>query len=378
MDFELTQDQLLLQDALQKLVAGEYSFERRNEILATPHGFSADIWRALAEQGVLGIGLPEEFGGLGGPVEAMVVLEQLGKGLVLEPFISTVVLGGGLIANAGTPAQQSEILPRVIEGQCRIACAHHEAGARYDLSHVNTIARERSGGYTLNGVKNVVLDAAVANLLIVSALQDSSGALSLFLIDPSAPGVELTPYRTQDGRNAADIKFRDVSVSRENVLGQPGAGLPLIEHALDRAIAGLCAEAVGIIDALGYATLEYLKSRQQFGQPIGRFQALQHRMADMFIMGVQARSMSVLATGRCDTADAALRRHAISSAKAFIGKAARFVGQQAVQLHGGMGMSAELIVSHYFKRLTLIDMTYGDSQHHLSVISDRILAERAA
>jgi alkylation response protein AidB-like acyl-CoA dehydrogenase len=402
MDFELTDDQKMLQDALQRFVAGEYDFESRKKVLASESGFSETIWRGLAEQGVLGIGLPEEHGGLGGPVEVMVVMEQLGAGLVLEPFLSTVVLGGGLIARHGSPAQHADILPRIVAGSCRVALAHHEKDARYALASVNTVAREGGDGYTLSGAKTVVLDGATANVLIVSAREGavhSSGsqpsnsasstfpgahggigdvALSLFVVDPTAPGVEVVRYRTHDGRNAADVKLKDVRVGKDALIGTRGNALAIVEEALDHGIAALCAEAVGIMEALNRATLEYLKTRVQFGQPIGRSQVLQHRMADMFMMAVQARSMSLLATGRIASShDAALRRRDISAAKAFIGKAARFIGQQAVQLHGGMGMTAELIVSHYFKRLTLINATFGDVDHHTAIISDQILAERA-
>ena len=374
MDFQLTQDQKMLQEAVQQFVQGEYDFASRNEVLGSQFGFSETVWRGLAEQGVLGIGLPEEHGGLGGPVEVMVVMEQLGAALVLEPFMSTVVIGGGLIARRGSSEQQAQILPRIVDGTCRVALAHHEAGARYALDYVNTTARASDGGYTLNGTKTVVLDGATANLLIVSA-RASLGELMLFLVDPTARGVEAIRYRTQDGRNAADLELHNVQVAKDRVLV---GGSEALEESLDHAIAALCAEAVGIMDALNTATLEYLKTRVQFGQPIGRSQVLQHRMADMFMMAVQARSMSILATGRCaSNADRALRRHDVSAAKAFIGNAARFVGQQAVQLHGGMGMSAELIVSHYFKRLTLINATFGDVDHHVGIISDRILAERA-
>jgi alkylation response protein AidB-like acyl-CoA dehydrogenase len=439
MDFELTDDQRMLQDAVQRFVAGEYDFESRKKVLASESGFSETIWRGLAEQGVLGIGLPEEQGGLGGAVEVMVVMEQLGAGLVLEPFLSTVVLGGGLIARHGSPAQQTEILPRIVDGSCRVALAHHEKDARYALDYVNTVARDSGGGYVLSGTKTVVLDGATANVLIVSAREEAAhsggsqpsksgssafsgaardgfadppgsaprpdstprsdspsrsdsasrngggglrgatgAALSLFVLDPTAPGVEVVSYRTHDGRNAADVKLKDVRVGKDALIGKRGDGLAIVEEALDHGIAALCAESVGIMEALNRATLDYLKTRVQFGQPIGRSQVLQHRMADMFMMAVQARSMSLLATGRVASShDAALRRHDLSAAKAFIGKAARFIGQQAVQLHGGMGMTAELIVSHYFKRLTLIDATFGDVDHHTALISDQILAEGA-
>jgi alkylation response protein AidB-like acyl-CoA dehydrogenase len=371
MDFQLTDDQKLLQEALQKFVEGEYDFDSRKQVLASKLGFSESVWKGLAEQGVLGIGLPEEHGGLGGPVEVMVVMERLGAGLVLEPFMSTVVLGGGLVARHGSPALQTEILPRIVDGTCRVALAHHEAGARYALDYVNTTASENADGYVLNGSKSVVLDGATATLFVLSA-RDESPNVSLFLVDASAKGVEVVRYRTHDGRNAADIKLTNVQVAKDRKLA---GGLQAIEEAVDHAIAALCAEAVGIMDAVNLATLEYLKTRVQFGQPIGRNQVLQHRMADMFMMAVQARSMSLLATGRCAANDAKARRHDVSAAKAFIGKAARFIGQQAVQLHGGMGMTAELIVSHYFKRLTLIGATFGDVDHHVGLISDQILAE---
>jgi alkylation response protein AidB-like acyl-CoA dehydrogenase len=408
MDFQLTDDQKMLQEALQKFVEGEYDFDSRKKVLASKFGFSEDVWKGLAEQGVLGIGLPEEHGGLGGPVEAMVVMERFGAGLVLEPFMSSVVLCGGLIARHGLPSQQNEILPRIVDGTCRIALAHYEADARYDLGYVNSTARETADGYVLNGAKSVVLDGATATLLLVSARDESpvsaggvagktsdarTGAArgeegrslsslggrggaapqeKIFIIDPSARGVEVIPYRTHDGRNAADIKLTDVHVAKDRLIA---GGLAAIEEAIDYAIAALCAEAVGIMDAVNLATLEYLKTRVQFGQPIGRNQVLQHRMADMFMMAVQARSMSLLATGRCAANDVKARRHDVSAAKAFIGKAARFIGQQAVQLHGGMGMTAELIVSHYFKRLTLISATFGDVDHHVGIISDQMLAE---
>jgi alkylation response protein AidB-like acyl-CoA dehydrogenase len=375
MNFELSEDQTMLQDALRRYLARAYGFRQRAANLDAAHGCSAEVWHELADQGLLGLGLPEHHGGSYGPFEIMVVMEQLGRALVLEPFFSTVVLCAGLVATHGTPAQQAEIVPPVIAGECRLALAHVEDGARYRLDCVNSVARESGGAYVLSGAKAVALDAPLAHLLIISAQIAASGQLGLFLVEPTAPGVKLIPYRTQDGRSAADVQLNEVIVPRDRLLGSAAGGLAALEHAVDRGIAALCAEAVGIIEALNETTLDYLKSRQQFGQPIGRFQVLQHRMADMFIMAVQARSMSVLASGHAGSSDRAARRHAISAAKAFIGKAARFVGQQAVQLHGGMGISAELIVSHYFKRLTIINATFGDADHHLGLISDALLAE---
>jgi alkylation response protein AidB-like acyl-CoA dehydrogenase len=372
MDFELNEDQSMLQDSLQKFIQKDYSFEKRRDVLNTKLGYSATVWAQLAEQGVLGIGLPEEHGGFGGEVEVMVVMEQLGRGLVLEPFMSTVVLGGGLIRDVGSAEQQADILPKIIAGECRMALAHHEEGARYELDYVQAKASGSGQSYKLSGKKPVVLDGAVADLLIVSAREGSG--ISLFVVDAKAAGVKRTSYRTHDGRSAADVVLTDAPAQ---LLGKSGAGLSALSAAIDQAIAALCAEAVGAIDAINLATVEYSKNRKQFGQPIGKFQALQHRMADMFVQGVQARSMSNLATGFCRETDAVLRQRKISTAKAFIGNAARFCGQNAVQLHGGMGITEELATGHYFKRLTLINQTFGDVGYHLAKVSDAILGETA-
>jgi alkylation response protein AidB-like acyl-CoA dehydrogenase len=375
MDFEFTEDQAMLRDSVRKLVAREYAFERRQGILESPHGFSADVWRVMAEQGIFGLGLPENVGGYGGPTEIMLVMEELGRGLVLEPFLSTVVLGGGLIRDHGTVAQRAQLLPKVAAGDCRVALAHHEAGARYVLDHVSTIACRGKGSYVLSGQKAVILDAPVADLLIVSARDEAAGGLSLFLVEPGIPGLKLTAYRTQDGRSAADVTLENVKVPTAARLGSPGFALSALEQAVDCALAAVCAEAVGAMEAVNEGTLRYLNTRKQFGQPIGRFQVLQHRMADMFLMATQAKSMSYLATGRCRDPDRLERRRALSAGKAYVGKAARFVGQQAVQLHGGMGMSAELSISHYFKRLTMINATFGDVDHHVGAFSDLLRAQ---
>jgi alkylation response protein AidB-like acyl-CoA dehydrogenase len=339
--------------------------------LAQPNGFSSHVWAQLAEQGVLGIGLPEEHGGFGGEVEVMVVMEQIGRGLVLEPFLSTVVLGGGLIRDNGSAAQQGDIIPKIIAGECKLALAHHEEGARYALDHVNVVAN----GNKISGKKAVVLDGAVADLFIVSARDSATKKISLYIVDATAAGVKRTGYRTHDGKNAADVTFADAPAQ---LLGKAGEGLAALEAAIDQANAALCAEAVGAIDAINQATVEYTKNRKQFGMPIGKFQALQHRMADMFVLGVQARSMANLATGYSRDKDATLRRRKIATAKAYIGNALRFCGQNAVQLHGGMGITDELAAGHYFKRLSLINQTFGDVAHHLNVVSESILADSAA
>jgi alkylation response protein AidB-like acyl-CoA dehydrogenase len=376
MQFEFDDEQLALQESVRRFLTERYSFESRRACLAKPAGSSDEIWRAFAEQGFLSIGLPEAHGGIGGATELMLTMEEIGRALVLEPYLSTVALCAPLIADHGTEAHQADLLPRVVSGGLKLALAHGEAEARYG-STVRTEASRAGNSYLLNGAKATVLDGAVADLLLVSA--KAGKLLAVFLVDPTAPGVRLVRYRTQDGRSAADVYFNDVKLPASQLLGS-GDATAALERAVQRGIAALCAEAVGAMEATNVATIEYTKSRKQFGQPIGRFQALQHRMADMFVQATQARSMSILATGRCaaresETGDVALRSRDVSAAKCYVGKAARFVGQQAVQLHGGMGMADELAVSHYFKRLTMIDMTFGDSTHHLAAVSDAILAE---
>ncbi len=371
MEFRYTDEQLALQDTLQRFMAKEYDFEDRRRIAGTPIGFSREAWAQYADIGVLALPLPQAHGGLGGnSVDVMLVMEAVGQGLLLEPYLSTVVLAGQLVADLGTPAQQQTLLAGIASGQTLVALAHYEPNARYNLQHVSTAARLEKGVYILSGFKNVVLDAPSADHLIVSArtagkVGDPSG-ISLFIVPSAATGLTLRPYPTQDGRRAADIELDGVQVGLDACLGAPDAALPFLERAIDKANAGLCAEAVGIMDALNGRTLEYLKSRKQFGVPIGSFQALQHRMVDMITAAAQARSMAILAAVRADSSDAAERSREVSAAKAYVAQSARFVGQQAVQLHGGMGVVDELIVGHYFKRLTMIGLTYGDVDHHLA------------
>ena len=376
MQFEFDDEQLSLQESVRRFLTERYDFEARRGCLAKPWGSNDEIWQAFAEQGFLSIGLPEAHGGIGGATELMLTMEEIGRALVLEPYLSTVARCAPLIADHGTESQQADLLPRVAAGALKLALAHGEADARY-ASTVCTEARSAGDSYVLNGAKTTVLDGAVADLLLVSA--KAGTGLAVFLVDPNTPGVRLVRYRTQDGRSAADVFFKDAKLPASQVLGS-GDATAALERAVECGVAALCAEAVGAMEATNATTIEYTKSRKQFGQPIGRFQALQHRMADMFVQATQSRSMGILAAGRCaargkDKSDAELRRRDVSAAKCYVGKAARFVGQQAVQLHGGMGMADELAVSHYFKRLTMIDMTFGDSTHHLGVVSDAILQE---
>jgi alkylation response protein AidB-like acyl-CoA dehydrogenase len=368
MDFEFSEDQGTLRDSVRRLVTHEYTFERRQAFLATPHGSSAGFWRLLAQQGLFSLALPENVGGYGGPREIMLVMEELGRGLVLEPFLSTVVLGAGLIRDHGRVAQQVQLLPKIATGELRLALAHYETGARHVLDPIGTLARRGRGSYVLTGTKAMVLDAPLADMLIVSARDDATGGVSLFMVAPNTPGVGTTPYRTQDGRSAADVVLDEVRLPTAARLGSPGVALTALEQAADCALAALCAEAVGVIEAVNEMTLRHLNTHGSPGHSCGRF-------LPMVLMATQAKSMSYLATSRCRERDRAERHRILSAAKSFVGKAARFVGQQAVLLHGGTQMSAELAVSHYFKRLMMINASFGDVDHRVGTLGDLLRAE---
>ncbi len=381
MNFKFSDEQQQLRDTLQRFIRKDYAFEKRREIIRSPEGFSRAVWKQLADVGVLALTLPEAHGGLGGSaVDTLVVMEEFGRGMVVEPYLSTIVVGAELISRAGNEQQKAGLLPRIAAGELLLGFAHYEPSSRYELNHVATQAKPDKDGYLLSGAKTTVLHGAAADLLMVSARTNGkerdTGGISLFLVDPKANGVMLRPYPTQDGQQAAELKLDKVHVGKDALLGQAGQALPLIEHASDCAIAALCAEAVGNMAALLETTLAYVKTRKQFGVPIGAFQALQHRMADMLMLGEQARSMAYLAAAKLNVEDASERRRALAAAKALVGQAARFIGQQAVQLHGGIGVTDELAVSHYFKRLTMINASFGDADHHLGRFSDMILAEQ--
>jgi pimeloyl-CoA dehydrogenase small subunit len=370
MNFELSDEQQLLAETIKRFVATHYHFDARAKILASPRGWSEDVWAAIAEMGLLGLPFAEAHGGFGGTtVDVMLVMEAIGEGLLVEPYLPTVGLGGRFVARAGTPDQQARILPALIQGKHTLAFAHLEAGARYDLRQVALRARRAGEAWTLDGEKRMVLHGGQADTLVVSARTagaagDADG-LTLFLVPRTAAGVSAREHRTIDGLRAADLRFTSVSVGDDARLGGEGAGHALIEEVVDDATALLCAEAVGAIRYANEATLEYLKTRRQFGVPIGSFQALQHRMVDMMISYEQARSMSYLACVKVDTAEPAERRRVVSAAKIKIADACRHVSQEAVQLHGGMGMTEELKISHTFRRLTMLAQTFGDAEHHL-------------
>ena len=377
MEFNYSEEQLALQDTLQRFISRDYDFDKRRAFSASPLGYSAPAWSQYADLGLLSLPFPEDFGGLGGNgVDIMLVMEQFGAGLLLEPYLSTVVTCGGLIRDAGSEALKKKLLPQIAEGKLQLSLAAYEAAGRYDLSYVAATAQEKAGSWHLSGRKTVVLDGPSADYFLVSArsagkVADGDG-ISLFLVPRDAKGLTAAAYSTQSGSRAADLLLEDVTVGADALIGTAGRALPVIERAVDRAIAALCGEAVGIINALNQATLNYLKTRKQFGVAIGTFQALKHKMADMLIAAEQTRSMAIIAAVHADSEDAAERHRAIAAAKAYIGQSGRLVGQHAVQLHGGMGVVDELNVSHYFKRLTMIDLTFGDADYHLAKFSDTL------
>jgi alkylation response protein AidB-like acyl-CoA dehydrogenase len=377
MEFNYSEEQLALQDTLRRFISRDYAFDKRRAFSASALGYSAEAWSQYAELGLLALPFPEEFGGLGGnAVDIMLVMEQFGLGLLLEPYLSTVVTCGGLLRDAASTALKQKLLPQIAAGTLKLSLAGYEATGRYDLSYVGCTAQESGGSWRLSGRKTVVLDGASADYFLVSARSGGKvserDGISLFLVPRDAKGLTIAAYPTQSGARAADLLLENAAVSGEALIGEPGRALPLIERAVDRAIAALCAEAVGIIDALNQATLNYLKTRKQFGVAIGTFQALKHKMADMLIAAEQSRSMAVIAAVHADSPDAAERHRGVSAAKAYIGQAGRLVGQHAVQMHGGMGVVDELIVSHYFKRLTMIDLSLGDADYHLANFSETL------
>jgi alkylation response protein AidB-like acyl-CoA dehydrogenase len=370
MNFDYSEEQQLLADTLKRFLTTQYTFDARTRVIASTAGYSADIWGTFADMGLLGMPFDTEYGGFGGSaVDEMIIMEAIGEGLVVEPYLATVGLGGQFVARGGTPAQRQRVLPAVVQGQTKLAFAQTERGARYDLQHITTRARRSGDGWVLDGAKCAVTHGGCADLLVVSARSaghptDSHG-ISLFLVEPGLPGVRMQAYRTIDNLRAVDIVFSSTPLPGEALIGPEGDGLALIEEVVDYATALLCAEAVGAIRYANEATLAYLKSRRQFGVPIGSFQALQHRMVDMFISYEQARSMACLACVKVDASDAAERQRAVSAAKINIADACRQVSQEAVQLHGGMGMTEELKISHTFRRLTMIAQAFGDVDHHL-------------
>jgi pimeloyl-CoA dehydrogenase small subunit len=365
MDFDLSDDQRLLKDSVDRLVADTYGFEQRRVLLKSPEGWSRDNWAKLAELGLLGVNFAEEHGGFGGgAVETMLVAEAFGRGLVVEPYFATVVLGGALLRHAGDAARQAEYLPRIAAGELLFAFAHHERQARYDLAHVTTSAVQAGDEWEINGEKSLVLHGDCADRLIVSARisggVNDPGGIGLFVVD--AAGLARRGYPTQDGLRAAEISFSGVKA--EALLTTDG--FPAIARSVDEGVAFLCAEAVGALAEMHAMTIDYMKTRKQFGRAIGEFQVLQHRAVDMLVELELARSMAMYATMMSTDDDADERGRAISAAKVQVGRSGRLIGQEAIQLHGGIAMTMEYKVGHYFKRMTMIEKMFGDTETHLA------------
>ncbi|MBK7684985.1 MAG: acyl-CoA dehydrogenase family protein [Rhodocyclaceae bacterium] len=380
MNLNLTEDQQALQDTLRKFAAKEFSFAKRRALAKegageaiSAAGFSPAAWQQLAEIGVLALPFEEAYGGLGGSaLDTMVVMEELGRGLMIEPYLGTVILSGGLIASLGSDSQKETLLASIGSGESLVALAHQEPGKAFDAEVLSTSLNGPGDGLMLNGNKAQVLYGAQSHQVLVSV--NEANGISLFLIDSKAQGVTWHDQKMPDGTRVARLELNQVSVSEAARVGGKGAAGPALSRAFDVANAALCAEAVGIIVTLIEITSEYLKTRKQFGVTLGTFQALKHRMVDMFVWSETARSATMLATVRVATGTAAEAHWACAAAKVQVGDAARFVGQQAIQLHGGMGVTEEMAVSHYFKRLTCIAALFGDIDHHLGVVSDVLLA----
>lgn len=368
MDFSYTEEQQMLRDSIARFVQNDYDFDQRVRLVKSETGYSREHWQLFAELGWLMVPFSEADGGLGGSAtDLMVVMEELGKGIVVEPLLATAVLAGGLIAAAGSAEQKEQLLGRVMAGELQLAFAYAEPQSRYQLEDVATSAHWVGDCWMLNGHKAVVLNGPAAEIIIVAARTagnptDVEG-ISLFLVDAASDGVRRKTYRTQDGGRGAEVYLDNVRVPANSLLGTEGEALPVINQVINRATLAVCAEAVGAMEVLLRKTVEYSKTRIQFGVPIGSFQALQHRMAEMFIEHQQAKSIVLMAAMQIDKGGVAADK-AVSAMKSRIGRAGRKVGQEAIQIHGGIGVTDELDVGHYFKRLTMIELLFGNRDFH--------------
>ncbi len=370
MDFSFTEEQTLLEESVGRFIQNDYDFEDRQKLVKSEQGFSADNWSTFAELGWLGVPFDEADGGFGGgAVESMLMMENFGKGLVVEPYLATVVLAGGAIKYGGSADQKTKHLPGIVDGSTQAALAYAEPQGRFNLADLVTTAKKDGDGYVIEGYKAVVLNGPAANLLVVTARtsgdQRDEDGVSLFLVPADAEGVSRRDYPTVDGLRASEVTLSGVKVDADALLGDEGQGLAIVERVVDEGIMAVGAEAVGCMEVLYKDTVEYCKTREQFGQPIGKFQVLQHRMVDMFMEHEQSKSLMYMAAMRLDEGYGPDAQKAVSAFKVQVGKSGRFVGQNAVQLHGGMGMTDELNIGHYFKRLTIIDTLFGNTDYHL-------------
>lgn len=378
MDFKFSEEQQMLQETTRRFIAKDYGFDARRQIKEkSEHGFSPQVWQTFADIGLLALNVPEENDGMGGtPVDTMLVMNAMGEGLVLEPYLASAVVATRTITALGSAQQRADMLPGLASGEKIAVLAHDEPSTRFDWQAVSTTATASGDGYVLSGHKSVVAHGASAHIVLVTARlvsSDQKESLRVFAVPRDTAGLRHTRFTTVDSVPASEIHLDNVVVPADAMLGGSGSDSEThLRDILDIGLAAICAEAVGALDRLLAQTVEYTRTRKQFGVPIGRFQALQHRMADMVLHIEQARSMSYLAAVRCTDADPAARRRAMSAAKVVIGQACRFVGQQAVQLHGGMGVTDELDVSHYFKRLMAIELQFGSTDHHLEIFANQI------
>jgi pimeloyl-CoA dehydrogenase small subunit len=377
MDFEPSDDQRLLVESVTRMLSGTYGFVQRKGYMALPEGYSPAVWSQFAEQGLLGLPFAEEYGGFGGNAqEVMLVMQAFGRVLVLEPYFPTVVLAGTALNVAGSSDQKAATLPAIADGSLKLSFAHGERQARYDLTDVVTTAKRNGSGWVLDGSKTVVSHGEAADKIIVSARTagdryDAEG-ITLFLVDAGASGVARRGYVSRDDTRAADISLSNVAVSEADVLGEVGGGLPIIQRVVEAGIAASAGETVGAMEAMNEMTLEYSKTRVQFGNPIGSYQVVQHRLADMFMAQEQGRSMAMLATMSIDNPDEAARTRDIALAKVGIGQAGRYVSQSAVQMHGGIGMTEEYAVGHYFRRCMVIERLFGDPAYYLNKLAAEV------
>lgn len=370
MDFSNTEEQQMLQESVQKFVHKSYDFDTRNQIIASENGFSQQNWELFAELGWLTVPFKEEDGGFGGSaVDLAVMMEEFGKAMVVEPFIASAVLSGGVISEQGSAEQKADLLPKIMEGKLQLACAYAEPGSRFNLANIKTSAVADGDNVVLNGNKTAVLNGSNAEILLVVARESGAATdgegVSIFLVDAKSAGVSIQAFANVDGKKSAEISLKDVSVAASARLGSAGTALQALQDSVDRATLAVSAEAVGAMEALLHKTVEYSKTRKQFGTAIGTFQALQHRMADMFIECQLARSIVIMAAMKLDGGeDAAEKTKAISAAKSRIGKAIQKVGQEAIQIHGGIGMTEELDVGQLFKSVTAAEIMFGNTDYH--------------
>jgi hypothetical protein len=369
-NFDFSEEQKLLQDSVERFVQDNYELDKRARLVASSKGFSDEYWQTMAELGWFALPFPEALGGFGGnQIDTMVVMEQLGKGLVLEPFFASIVLGGGVLKRAGSDAQLAELVPGIIDGSRQLTLAYAEEQARFDLHDVTTAARADGDGFVINGHKSMVANAETASHLIVSARtsggQIDERGISLFLIDAGADGVSLQNFPTVDGLRASEVTLDDVRVGADALIGELDGGFSVLNGVAGDAILALSAEAIGCMEVLYRDTVAYTQERVQFDHPLSDFQVLQHRMVEMFMEYEQCKSLLYRATLEAVQGDGTEAQRAIHALKHMVGKTGIFIGENAVQLHGGMGMTEELRVGHYFKRLLVIDAQFGNADYHL-------------